>query len=58
MQFLAPANDRIGEIKSVELLGYKGKVKWEHHPDGLRIDFPKEKPCEFAYCLKIHLPKK
>lgn len=58
MEFLAPANYRIGKIKSVELLGYKGKLKWEHHPDGLRIDFPKEKPCEFAYCLKIHLPRK
>ncbi len=58
MAFLAPGNQRIGEIKSVELLGHAGTVDWEHHPDGLRVTFPPKKPCEFAYCLKIHLPKK
>ncbi len=26
--FLAPMNNRIGEIKSVELLGHDGKVDW------------------------------
>jgi len=58
MQFLAPANHRIGKIKSVELLGHKGEVKWEHHADGLRVNFPQKKPCDSAYCLKVHLPKK
>jgi alpha-L-fucosidase len=58
MQFLAPGNARIGRIQSVELLGHKGDVQWEHHPDGLRVTFPKQKPCDFAYCLKIHLPQK
>lgn len=58
MPFLAPGNNRIGKIKSIELLGYGGELKWEHHLDGLRVNFPKEKPCEFAYCLKIYLPKK
>ncbi len=56
--FLAPGNQRIGKIHSVELLGHDGKVKWEHHPDGLRVTFPEKKPCDFAYCLKIHLPQK
>lgn len=58
LAFLAPGNTRIGEIKSVELLGYKGVIKWEHHPDGLRVWFPVKKPCDFAYGLKIHLAKK
>jgi len=58
LQFLAPGNYNVGEIKSVELLGYDGKIKWQHHPDGLQITFPKEKPCDFAYCLKIHMPGK
>ncbi len=31
--FLAPMNHRIGDIKSVELLGHDGKVDWDHHPD-------------------------
>lgn len=55
---LAPGNHRIGEIKSVEMLGHDGEPKWEHHPDGLRVTLPKQKPCEFAFCVKIHLPKK
>jgi alpha-L-fucosidase len=58
MQVLAPGNHRIGEIQSVELLGHDGPVSWEHHPDGLRVSFPQRKPCGFAYCLKIHMPKK
>ena len=56
--FLAPGNNRIGPIESVELLGHDGDIQWEHHPDGLRVWFPEKKPCELAYCLKIHLPKK
>ena len=58
MAFLAPGNQRIGTIQDVTLLGHDGPVKWEHHPDGLRVWFPSKKPCDFAYCLKIHLPKK
>ena len=58
MEFLAPMNHRIGEIKSVELLGYEGKLEWEHNGDGFFVKFPPKKPCEFAYGLKILLPKK
>jgi alpha-L-fucosidase len=58
LTFLAPGNTRVGEIQSVELLGHDGDIQWEQHPDGLRVTLPKEKPCDFAYCLKIHLPKK
>jgi len=58
LAFLAPGNTRIGEIRSVEMLGHDGDIGWEHHPDGLRVTFPKEKPCDFAYGLKIHLSKK
>ena len=58
MDLLAPGNHRIGKIRSVELLGHDGNLQWEHHAGGLRLLFPKEKPCGFAYCLKIHLPQK
>jgi len=57
-ELLAPGNYRIGKIQSVELLGHVGPVQWQQTPDGLEVSFPKEKPCDFAYCLKIHLPKK
>jgi len=48
MAFLAPGNHRIGKIESVTLLGHDGAIDWEHHPDGLRVNFPAKKPCEFA----------
>lgn len=58
MALLSPGNQRIGEIKSVELLGHDGEIRWTAHPDGLRVYFPDSKPCDFAYCFKIHLPNK
>ena len=39
------------------MLGHDGDLQWEHHLDGLRVTFPKEKPCDFAYGLKIHPTK-
>ncbi|TWT85135.1 Alpha-L-fucosidase [Planctomycetes bacterium CA13] len=58
MALLSPGNYRIGKIESVEMLGHDGEIQWEPHPDGLRVFFPEEKPCDFAYCFKIHLPKR
>jgi alpha-L-fucosidase len=55
MALLSPGNTRIGEIKSVEMLGHDGELQWEAHPDGLRVRFPTKKPCDFAYGLKIRL---
>lgn len=46
-------NANITAITNVELLGYKGKLKWENHGDGLHVTFPDKKPCEYAYTLKI-----
>ncbi|MDA9589506.1 hypothetical protein N9R65_01790 [Opitutales bacterium] len=43
--------------KPVELLGHDGELKWENHDDGLHVTFPKEKPCDFAYALKITFKK-
>ena len=57
LQFLAPGNERIGKISSVTLLGHPGPLQWEQHPDGLRVTFPNQKPCEFAYGLKIEFGK-
>jgi alpha-L-fucosidase len=54
---LTAMNTRINEIVSVELLGHDGELKWENHGDGLQVWFPKEKPCEHAYALKIGFKK-
>ncbi|MDO7172488.1 alpha-L-fucosidase [Mariniflexile sp. AS56] len=48
-------NTRVGTIKSIKLLGYNGDIKWEAHPDGLKITTPEKKPNDFAYTFKIEL---
>ena len=41
------------EIKTVELLGSKAKLKWTRSADGLSIELPAQKPCEHAFAFKI-----
>lgn len=41
------------EIKSITMLGSNEKIKWKRTGEGLFVTFPKEKPCEWAYSLKI-----
>lgn len=40
-------------IKDVSLLGCDENLEWEHSPEALIVKFPKDKPCDFAYVLKI-----
>jgi alpha-L-fucosidase len=42
-----------GKITSVQMLGVSDPVKFEQSDDALSIDFPKTKPCDYAYVLKI-----
>ena len=42
-----------GKITGVSLLGYAGQVKWTHDADGLAVQLPAEKPCDYAVALKI-----
>jgi len=42
-----------GKITGVSLLGYGGQVKWTHDADGLAVQLPAEKPCDYAVALKI-----
>jgi len=46
------ANLKIG---SVSLLGHKGKLGWKPGADGLTVNLPEAKPCDYAYTLKIAL---
>ena len=41
------------KIKSVELLGNKGPLEFTQDEGGLRVKFPADKPCDYAYALKI-----
>jgi alpha-L-fucosidase len=41
------------KVKSITLLGHQGQIAFSQDDKGLRITFPSEKPCEFAYTFKI-----
>jgi len=42
-----------GRIDNVQLLGHPGPLKWAHDANGLTIELPDRKPCEYAVALKI-----
>ena len=42
-----------GKIAAIELLGHQGPLKWTQGGDGLAIDLPDQKPCDYAVALKI-----
>ena len=42
-----------GEVRSVELLGVDGELKWEMTRDGIKIERPDQKPCDHVYAFKI-----
>lgn len=45
--------DLWNKAKRVELLGYKGKLKWERTSKGLVVTLPEKAPSHFAVTLKI-----
>jgi alpha-L-fucosidase len=42
-----------GKINSIELLGSGESLSWERTDKGLQVTLPSEKPCDFAYVLKL-----
>lgn len=44
-----------GNIASVELLDSKVALKYSQSPEELRIELPREKPCKYMSCLKVHM---
>ena len=42
-----------GEIAGVTLLGSAAPPQWQRDERGLRVKMPAEKPCDYAYVLKI-----
>jgi alpha-L-fucosidase len=45
----------VGKVRHVELLGFRGKVKWSQDASALRVQMPPEKPCDHAITLRISL---
>jgi alpha-L-fucosidase len=42
-----------GEVERVELLGHSGDLAFTRDSRGLTVAFPDERPCDYAYVLKI-----
>ncbi len=42
-----------GKITDVKLLGYSGVLEWTHDTNGLTIQLPAQKPCDYAVAFKI-----
>jgi len=42
-----------GKIEFIELLGSKEPIEWSHDTTELRVKLPKERPCDYAFVLKI-----
>jgi alpha-L-fucosidase len=42
-----------GEVTGVSLLGHDGKLEWSRDDRGLTVKMPAQRPCEFAFVLKI-----
>ncbi len=42
-----------GKVTGVELLGHAGRLSFTHNADGLEIQLPAAKPCNYAVVLKI-----
>jgi alpha-L-fucosidase len=41
------------KVKNVELLGFKGKLKWTQDQNGLTVQLPEQKPSDHAIALKV-----
>jgi alpha-L-fucosidase len=44
-----------GKIQKVEILGYKGDLKWKQDDAGLRVEMPADKFSDVAITLKVNL---
>ncbi|MGA3181892.1 MAG: alpha-L-fucosidase, partial [Verrucomicrobiota bacterium] len=50
---LATGAPGVDKITSVELLGHNGALEFTQDAEGLKVNMPADKPCDYAYALKI-----
>jgi alpha-L-fucosidase len=41
------------KVANVALLGFKGKLQWTQEAEGLKVQMPPAKPCDYAITLKV-----
>jgi alpha-L-fucosidase len=49
----AKSTEGVGKIRKVDMLGFKGNLKWTQAADVLRIELPPRKPCDYAVTFKL-----
>jgi alpha-L-fucosidase len=49
------AGTRPGKIRNVDLLGYRGKLRWMQNDAGLQVDFPENAADQMAVALRVAL---
>ena len=42
-----------GNPRAISLLGHEGRLKWSRIAEGLAIELPASKPCDYAFVFKI-----
>ena len=45
------------QIRNITLLGSDEKIEWKQTNEGLKLSFPQNKPCDYAYAFKISFDK-
>ncbi|HEX8920867.1 MAG TPA: alpha-L-fucosidase [Pyrinomonadaceae bacterium] len=45
---------KVGKISHVELLGFRGQLRWSQDEAGLKVQLPLEKPGAYAFALKVN----
>ena len=47
------ADSTVGTIQRIQLMGRRGNLEWNRSGEGLTVQLPQQKPCEYAWVLKI-----
>ncbi|WP_436714476.1 alpha-L-fucosidase [Roseiconus lacunae] len=50
---LTDSNPHLPKISSIELLGSDAEISWTRDSNGLHIKLPADRPCDYAYTLKL-----
>ena len=50
---LAEGSPDAGEIRSVRLLGNPGELRWSRDREGLSVQLPATRPCDYAYAIEV-----
>jgi alpha-L-fucosidase len=50
---LGTRKNLLGDIKTIKLLGHRGRIEWSRNAEALTVKMPDSKPCDHAFVLAI-----